>query len=57
MGKDFNDFISSIDPDDYRTIMIAANNAMKAANRFDDDSRIFFVSMKLLEYYHNWINQ
>lgn len=57
MKKDFEEFISSIDPDTYNTIMISVRQAMNSSNRCGNDDQAFLVALELLERYHNWINE
>lgn len=57
MKKDFEEFIFSIDPDTYNTIMLSARQAMNSHNRCGNDAQAFFVALELLERYHNWISE
>lgn len=57
MKKDFNEFIDSIDSDDYNTAVIAAHSSMKAASLNSEDALAFFIALGLLERYHNWTNE
>lgn len=55
--KDFNDFIESIDSDSYETIKLAANQSMNITNRNSVLDAAYFISIELLERYHNWLNE
>ena len=41
MKKDFEEFIFSIDPDTYNTIMLSARQTMNSHNRCDSDAQAF----------------
>lgn len=57
MKKDFEEFIFSIDPDTYNTIMLSACQTMNSHNRCGSDAQAFFIALELLERYHNWISE
>lgn len=55
--RDFQDFVNSIDPDDYRTIIISAKGKMNSANKCEACDESFFIALELLQRYHIWINE
>lgn len=55
--KDFEEFIYSIDPDTYQTIMLSANQSQATTNRHDSDAKSFTIALELLERYHNWLHE
>ncbi len=54
--KDFQDFIETIDSEEYETIMFSANQAMIVTGKNDSHALSYFVALELLQRYHNWIS-
>lgn len=55
--KDFQEFIEVLDPDEYNTIQMAANQAMRNADRFEEADRAYYIAIELLHRYHIWVNK
>lgn len=55
--RDFQDFIDSIDPDDYRTIIISAKGKMNSSTKREACDESFIIALELLHRYHIWNNE